>query len=46
VMVNCPIHQKYALCVPGCYGVVKRGELETHLGNNSGLILHISNSNI
>jgi hypothetical protein len=42
VMLDCPIHQKYGLCVLGCYGVVRRGELETHLGTNSELILYIS----
>jgi hypothetical protein len=46
VMVDCPIHQKYGLCVPDCHGVVKRGELESHLGENFGLILFISSANL
>jgi hypothetical protein len=39
VIVNCPVFDNYHVCVPTCIGTVRRGDIETHLGASSELIL-------
>jgi hypothetical protein len=37
-LIPCSIFQEFNVCVPGCVGVVNKGLVSKHLGNNAKLI--------